>query len=843
MRVYGPEVRERCRQAENALEWVTARTGFYARGSELLRAWTAANEGSSPPPQVKLGGWLRVFEPAIAAGRIRCEARGRTWFFAPTSRPELTLPPPRKEPRKFSVALLELCDQALESLNRAVATKSAWVSAEDLEEAWRSVHDAPIPLRCASPWPRALLPAITDGRVLVQRSGRHVYYAPAEHADLPVPAFGSDMERVAEALRRATGRLQSAVLVEEVEREIAAAQELALKSSVETSIFLSSLVRWKRATILRPFPRSSAGRNYYSLPEGPRWVRREAEHPMDRRIRAIRSFWRASGGRPFTTRSLRLFSESREGLRFSNDPTYGWTNAMQHLEGLGEVVRVGIYFNRYVRWAPAAEWEALDNATRATRMRTPFGELVAEDWKRGANSRAAPYTDGCEAPQGADADASPYDVTFVSRNHDMRILIQLAKEIAADQELATNQPEIVLARPVSVRQILEAARHHPRWASTSKEEITATLHEAARIRPLVRRSAVTLIGVVGNRGFYDLASTPTVVAYVAYRQSLQAAGLIRFQRALRQLQSVIAWSENERFPLAAPIREARRLSLKTELQAAIDSLRLTAGMASLLDEERQHVRAVLGELEELAGDRALTQAVVLPAPAEGVSVAIGEPFRIDPAEAWSHIEGLDGITLQVPKALPSRLPSVRVIKAVAPNRKRRLLAPERARPGRRAHTSLDRAAFACYAIARWAGPNLATFAARAFHVLGELRDPTPFIAVLKSNKYLASHVMAASALGILDDSLSRNALVNYLNKGLTPSGDYRRGIPPSGVRAAVYGLARLPFGGLATSLRPKERDMLERVALNAADPELQKVARRVLTAWTEKWRRNQLLYL
>lgn len=252
---------------------------------------------------------------------------------------------------------------------------------------------------------------------------------------------------------------------------------------------------------------------------------------------------------------------------------------------------------------------------------------------------------------------------------------------------------------------------------------------------------------------------------------------------------------------------------------------------------------MLGVLEKLAADYVFAGTPQLPAPTSEPGGAVDAQFRIDPAEAWSDIEDFSGLTLQVPKALPSRLPLVQVVDAPAPPREPRSSSVARSRVGRSAKTSLDRVAFACYATLRWAGPSLAGFAARAFHVLGELRDPTPFIVVLKSAEWRSSHILAASALGILDDPTSRGALVDYLERSFTPEGNYRRDVTPAGVRAAVYGLAKLPLGGLATLLTPRERGALKCVIGNSGDPVLQSIANRVLSAWDENWQRDRLLYL
>ena len=136
------------------------------------------------------------------------------------------------------------------------------------------------------------------------------------------------------------------------------------------------------------------------------------------------------------------------------------------------------------------------------------------------------------------------------------------------------------------------------------------------------------------------------------------------------------------------------------------------------------------------------------------------------------------------------------------------------------------------------------YASRGCSALGELRDPTPFVETLFDPAVRSAHVAAASALGILDDERSRDALADYIVRSIgTETGRASPEATVPGAHAAVLGLAPLPYGAVATALRDQERAARELARTHGADELLRTTAARVLTAWDEAWGRKQLLHL
>ena len=98
----------------------------------------------------------------------------------------------------------------------------------------------------------------------------------------------------------------------------------------------------------------------------------------------------------------------------------------------------------------------------------------------------------------------------------------------------------------------------------------------------------------------------------------------------------------------------------------------------------------------------------------------------------------------------------------------------------------------------------------------------------------SAHVAAASALGILDDERSRNALAEYIVRSIgTEIGRASPEATVPGAQAAVLGLGPLPYGAVATALRDQERAALELAKTDEADALLRIPAVRVLAASDE----------
>jgi hypothetical protein len=151
---------------------------------------------------------------------------------------------------------------------------------------------------------------------------------------------------------------------------------------------------------------------------------------------------------------------------------------------------------------------------------------------------------------------------------------------------------------------------------------------------------------------------------------------------------------------------------------------------------------------------------------------------------------------------------------------------------------LERVDFALYASMRCGGASLSAAARRAMHLAGLLRDPRPFAWALAQDSEASAHDGMATVLGFFDEPGARRSLVRYIHEYF----EHRAGTV-LGVEAAVYALARSPFGGCATTLQLDERDALLRTQSDALDSRVRWTASRVLRSWEQQWGREQLLWL
>lgn len=196
----------------------------------------------------------------------------------------------------------------------------------------------------------------------------------------------------------------------------------------------------------------------------------------------------------------------------------------------------------------------------------------------------------------------------------------------------------------------------------------------------------------------------------------------------------------------------------------------------------------------------------------------------------------------------------------------------RERRGRRAVNYLDRVGFGMWVARRDGGPLLAGMAAQAASVIGEWRRVGLIVEALTDAACLPSHAGVCAALGFFDDVEARDALARYLMSVIleapTPAqwtdaeasadDDGSRTVgrvpqPPPGahlprtnsnaVSTAVLALCRTPCGGLATALRPNERHALEVVRDQFSTSFAGRAASQVLRGWDDAWTREQWLAL
>jgi len=813
-------------QAEAALQAALNAAGHLVTSDAIIRAWVTAN-GGVPAPDAQTVRWHWVFAPALARGRI--VRRGKT-LFGLSGHSASAVPPPSPPP-KNGQHVLERCATAEGVVVRLAREQRRLVGATEVADSWQRVAASKAPAGASKRLARYLEPAIQAGRIRVVRKSRRNYFGPSDEPGFEPPRYASDLQRAEAALGRAIVRMKSAVLLEEIQREIDADPALTLESERLTlANMVSTLSQTGRCKRIRHLARYEDAVRYYSAPGGPWWVSAAAEHVLDRRWRAIMALWKASGGRPFTTHALRLYACSRPGLQIENDPPYAWTNSLHLFHTQESLVRLGRRDSRHVRWAPTREWNALTPELREARLQDGYRAFPGSD-------------DIAAAGNGNAADVGPVDTGFASRNEDMRSLVRLAKAIRGAAEPDKHRRQVLRLRPVCLSDIARAVEHRPEWVHTAGPPLHTCLTEASRLRAGMRKTAIVFIGRVANRAFYDTSGSPASAAFVAFRAALRAASPSRLRRTLRELRNAAELARSGILPLAKAIIDARAAKLLKDLRDRLEALERAAEAAALLSEEVTAVQATLGNLAEIAAD------INRWAPSGNVDSAAGvvdmhERTRlefVDSADAFRSIADVAEFRLLTPRLLAWRSPLIG----------RYYLFPEvlmRTRSsggtrGRPLELGVDRVSFIAYAASRWAGPRAATYANTALFALGDLRDPEPVIVALEDPTRPSLHPTAAAALGVLDDSGSRDALVRYLIRSVVSDGSYGPGTCVSAAELAAYGLAPLPFAPAATALRAHEQEALEAVAREGADAALRFTARAVLRAWLENWSGEALMSL
>ena len=749
------------------------------------------------------------------------------------------------------------------------------VTGREVTAAWREATGADAPLDVVGRVARVLEPSIAAGRIRARRVGLHWYYGPATS---PSPSAGeprsrvtfpSDLMRAEEAVRRAATHADSAILGTRIDAEIAADPALAIQSRAATlSTHVATLLRCARLTRVWPSAlprRATRAAVYYSFPGGPKRVRVEQLCDCDRRLTAVHNLWRATGGCPFTTVALRRYAAARPGLAFTDDPPCAWTNALHAFERLGEVARIPSGFGRFVRWAPARAWGALGKSERRARLRDAYGRADAQPGEEQAGPAARASGPVAQTRHGIDAGAPPHDPGFVSRNHDVAVLVRAAKCARAARAGNAETRQILAGRPVCAAEVADAATHRTHLLS---REVGASraLSKAARLRSGIANPAVVFVGAVGKTAYYDLpvvgtdgrAKVPTAAAaFVVFLQAVAAGAPKRLLSALVQLREAVDLDVSGLVPLGAPVLRARAADLAASAACRAAALRAAMATAALLDAEADKAHAALARLDDVAQSAATLvpggTAATLVVGRNGAMGAAPLPWAvvaIDATEAARQLDGLTAFRLRTPGTIaaylrnavqPLRYPAD--ARSATPNLDRPGDAASESRAGRRAEYASDRVAFAAYATARFAGGTLGAAVARGVHALGELRIRDPFAETLADAALKPAHGAALAALGLLDDSESRAQVAKYLSTAVVPGGVGGGALgAASAVVPAVLALAKKPFGGLAQALGADER-----LALTAArawtDPYVAAVASRVLASWDERWDRDQLLGL
>lgn len=631
---------------------------------------------------------------------------------------------------------------------------------------------------------------------------------------------------------------------------------------------------------------------YYTTLTGPTWIRADALCDVDRRRHAVRCFWRATG-RPFTTAAVRLYARDTLQLSFECTAPTAWTNALQHLARMGELVRVQDgRAGRFCRWAPAAAWARLSAAEQRHRL---------EDTRRGTSPRGRGARDG-EIPSppipaaGGDAssgpriehpigdprphgigETSPHDVAFASQNRDIRALViqaAAARTTAVSNEIARERPWIA-ERPVT-RPAIE--QEGARWPHLLPQGVSLAraLYEASRRRPGMVRPTLVRVELGPRRTYYAVPTiegklSPAAEDFLRCERALLEAGAPQLRLAMERLREAQTQDAAGAVPIGGYVLAARAEALATCLQRVRGAVAAAEHGAALLPEERaalaDHARTLnewVAILDPLLDPRLGTAS---PARAEATPVrrrpsAHGAPAGtpvIDVAVAWAQIEEYAPYELASPRLLRNRL-----IHAVPSVRCRDARSAGGGPAGRTPEMAFDRFAFGTYATSRWGGATLQVLAAQARHAAGTLRDETPFIATLAEPRLVRAHRIAAAALGFFDTPSARAALCRYVTSastavGAPPSARVRDaehrdhaavastesagGVSGAALVAALYGLAPKPFGGAATVFEREASEATELARTGSADPFVRALAGRVRAAWEERWDRRRLCFL
>ncbi|ODT02983.1 MAG: hypothetical protein ABS52_11105 [Gemmatimonadetes bacterium SCN 70-22] len=359
---------------------------------------------------------------------------------------------------------------------------------------------------------------------------------------------------------------------------------------------------------------------------------------------------------------------------------------------------------------------------------------------------------------------------------------------------------------------------------------------------------------LGGPVWYDLASHSSGDDGIPRRGREGADWFVRFIEACEA--AAEPWLSRVRRELLAArllpdtvpsvVVNARAAQLALDLKIRARDLDDAIARTWLLPAERDRARDLLAGLER-------AQRLVLPeghlAPSVGsLPARATDGLLLDLSDAYRQLEALGVMSLSSPRALRSRLPTVRVVRVPASS------------SAGRARIFLDRVDFACYCLGAYAPgtSRLAPWARRGRLVLGALRDAELLIHALSrvddgvpATGGTLPGVLAA--LGLLDDTLSRDALVSFLEGAMTTLARARgsraattRRPAPAAFEAAVIGLARRPVGTLATELRPAEYmalRSLEVLARADGHSDLAALVNRVRAGWAAETAPRELMML
>ena len=805
-----PEPRTLPEKAERLVRRLAEQTGAQVPASMVRAKWAEAYPGRPVPNTVQRRRWGRLFGPGVTAGRIRKGKVQGQCLYSPADQ-DLPLPEPYQG-RTFSAALVERSRAAERALAEAVRRHGHAVTGAQCRAVWEAVNDAPFRPNWQRRWKRLLAPGIQAGRVVVRvREGkRHRnLFLPVSQKHLPNPRWTTDEDRIREALRRACRRYESAVPHDLVALEVQAAPDLHLEGKIGPANVLGNLRRRGEIHGIRVHHRGASPRWYYLPNDRSLRVRVEVRLPMDRRWDAVQAFWQANGGLPFSTRALRRYLNREEWTVFEDDPNHAWTLALHHLERLGVILKFPRHRRRWALWAPRAAWERLDPAERNARLHDVLRET------------SGPI-------DGSDPDVElrrRYDPGFVSRNNNMRVLFERARNQIVAREPDPQRRRILEARPLTAGEVsAEVDEDHP---LRPEGDFALAMVEAARLRPGMVRTELQAVALVKGRAYYELGPSESGAAYVRWKTAREAADVPSCRAAVGLLRQANTQADSAALPVASGVLRARRDDLVARCSDVREELEVAQRDASLLEEERTDAAARMEELEHLV--EALHDLRIADSPPSAQQRAdehLDWDRRVptyDIGRAWEEVSLLELYGERPPRELPALLPGVPVVD-LGPEATGAGEGAEKA--GRPQTTDFDRLGYVAYALQRWCGRRLRLVAQLATWTMGELRVMEPFLGALENDRP-TTHAGAAAVLALFGEPAARSALVRYVERHLEE--DPAVALPA--VELGLLGLLPMPFGPGQDRLGERERAVLTQVWSEAADSRLRSVADSVLGIW------------
>jgi hypothetical protein len=410
----------------------------------------------------------------------------------------------------------------------------------------------------------------------------------------------------------------------------------------------------------------------------------------------------------------------------------------------------------------------------------------------------------------------------------------------------------------------------------ARESLVGALHEATRVRNGMKVAAVTHLGTVRNTAYFALKDTADGRAFVAWHRIVSDENHIRLARVIRELEEDAAASHGHgaRIPRAILVARARLLAAETlALLTTLDAATATAPLCVAQRTRSDTVRAMLVERQhrlQYVIDGAQREALLEGHAAPSGAALLADHRRrweddvLDIADAARQLRLVTEYQMTSDRELWSRIvhgirllhlspASEHALRASAPATDVGVSSAPRvaARPrGRGVVNAFERISFALWAARRFGGPLYGGVSEQARRCIGEFRNTRVIVSALLDPAERTSHTELCSSLGFMDTVEARDGLVAYLKLAVADDATLRTGdnagagavtsrpqerTNASAISTAVFGLARLPFGGRASELRATEREVLITVRETFRNVRTRAYAAAVLDGWDQNW--------